>query len=120
MSLLRTVAAVWQQETIAESARQVSDLGRELYKRLSTMGAHVSRLGKSLDGAVKAYNETVGSLETRVLPQARAFERHGITGIEAPELQPVDRQTRALAAPELAGDAAAARDAARRRARRVG
>ena len=104
MSLLRTVAAVWQQETIAESARQVSDLGRELYKRLSTMGAHVAKLGKSLDGAVKAYNETVGSLETRVLPQARAFERHGITGIEAPELQPVDRQTRALVAPELVGD----------------
>ncbi len=104
MSLLRTVAAVWQQETVAESARQVSDLGRELYKRLSTMGAHVSKLGKSLDGAVKAYNETVGSLETRVLPQARAFERHGITGIEAPELQPVDRQTRALVAPELVDD----------------
>ncbi len=104
MSLLRTVAAVWQQETIAESARQVSDLGRELYKRLSTMGAHVARLGKSLDGAVKAYNETVGSLETRVLPQARAFERHGITGIDTPELQPVDRQARALAAPELVGE----------------
>jgi DNA recombination protein RmuC len=101
MSLLRTVAAVWQQETIAESARQVSDLGRELYKRLSTMGAHVAKLGKSLDGAVRAYNETVGSLETRVLPQARAFERHGITGVEAPELQPVDRQARTLAAPEL-------------------
>jgi DNA recombination protein RmuC len=101
MSLLRTVAAVWQQETIAESARQVSDLGRELYKRLSTMGAHVARLGKSLDGAVRAYNETVGSLETRVLPQARAFERHGITGVEAPELQPVDRQARTLVAPEL-------------------
>jgi DNA recombination protein RmuC len=79
----------------------VSDLGRELYKRLSTMGAHVARLGKSLDGAVRAYNETVGSLETRVLPQARAFERHGITGVEAPELQPVDRQARTLVAPEL-------------------
>lgn len=104
MSLLRTVAAVWQQETIAESARQVSDLGRELYRRLSTMGAHVAKLGKSLDGAVRAYNETVGSLETRVLPQARAFERHGITGIELPELQPVDRQTRALSTPELAAD----------------
>jgi DNA recombination protein RmuC len=68
------------------------------------MGAHVAKLGKSLDGAVKAYNETVGSLETRVLPQARAFERHGISGIEIPELAPVDRQARALAAPELAAD----------------
>ncbi len=101
MVLLRTVAMTWQQETIAESAREVSELGRELYKRLATMGGHVSRLGKSLDGAVKSYNETVGSLERQVLVQARRFERHGITGIEPPELQPIERQTRALAAAEL-------------------
>jgi DNA recombination protein RmuC len=101
MILLRTVAMTWQQETIAESAREVSELGRELYKRLATMGGHVTRLGKSLDGAVKAYNETVGSLERQVLVQARRFERHGVTGIEPPELQPIERQTRALAAAEL-------------------
>jgi len=101
MILLRTVAMTWQQETIAESAREVSDLGRELYKRLATMGAHVTRLGKSLDGAVKAYNETVGSLERQVLVQARRFERHGITGVEPPELQPIERQARTVAAAEL-------------------
>jgi DNA recombination protein RmuC len=101
IGLLRAVHYGWQQETIAESAREVSELGRELYKRLATMGAHVSRLGKSLDGAVKAYNETVGSLERQVLVQARRFERHGITGIDPPELQPIERQTRALAAAEL-------------------
>jgi DNA recombination protein RmuC len=101
IGLLRAVHYGWQQETIAESAREVSELGRELYKRLATMGAHVSRLGKSLDGAVKAYNETVGSLERQVLVQARRFERQGITGIEPPELQPIERQTRALTAAEL-------------------
>jgi DNA recombination protein RmuC len=104
MILLRTVAMTWQQETIAESAREVSELGRELYKRLATMGGHVTRLGKSLDGAVKAYNETVGSLERQVLVQARRFERHGIAGIEPPELQPIERQTRALTAAELVED----------------
>jgi DNA recombination protein RmuC len=101
IGLLRAVHYGWQQETIAESAREVSALGRELYKRLATMGGHVGRLGKSLDGAVKAYNETVGSLERQVLVQARRFERHGITGIEPPELQPIQRQTRPLAAAEL-------------------
>jgi DNA recombination protein RmuC len=101
MILLRTVAMTWQQETIAESAREVNALGRELYKRLATMGAHVGRLGKSLDGAVKAYNETVGSLERQVLVQARRFETHGITGVTPPELQPIERQTRRLAAAEL-------------------
>ena len=100
MVLLRTVAMIWQQETIAESAREVNALGRELYKRLATMGTHFSRLGRSLDGAVTAYNQTVGSLERQVLPQARRFEKHGITGIEPPELQPVQSQTRALTAAE--------------------
>jgi DNA recombination protein RmuC len=101
IGLLRAVHYGWQQETIAESAREVGDLGRELYKRLATMGGHVTRLGKSLDGAVKAYNETVGSLERQVLVQARRFERHGITGVEPPELQPIERQARAVAAAEL-------------------
>jgi DNA recombination protein RmuC len=106
IGLLRAVHYGWQQETIAEGARQISDLGRELYKRLSTMGAHVSKLGRSLDGAVKSYNETVGSLERQVLPQARRFEQHGITGVEPPELVPIDRQTRALSAQELVADTA--------------
>ena len=101
IGLLRAIHYGWQQEMIAESAREVSALGRELYKRLATMGAHVSKLGRSLDGAVDAYNKTVGSLERQVLVQARRFEKHGISGIEPPELQPIARQTRPLAAAEL-------------------
>jgi DNA recombination protein RmuC len=104
IGLLRAVHYGWQQETIAEGARQISDLGRELYKRLSTMGAHVSKLGRSLDAAVRSYNETVGSLERQVLPQARRFEQHGITGVSAPDLAPIERQTRALSAAELISD----------------
>jgi DNA recombination protein RmuC len=101
MILLRTVSMTWQQETLTESARDISALGRELYKRLSTMGTHFAKLGRSLEGAVDSYNKTVGSLERQVLPQARRFEQHGITGVEPPELQPIERQTRALAAAEL-------------------
>ena len=101
MILLRTVSMTWQQETVAESAREVSELGRELYKRLATMGTHFAKLGRSLEGAVDSYNKTVGSLERQVLVQARRFERHGVTGIEPPELQPIERQTRPLAAAEL-------------------
>ena len=101
MILLRTVAMTWQQETVAESAREVSALGRELYKRLATMGTHFAKLGRSLESSVDAYNKTVGSLERQVLVQARRFEQHGISGIEPPELQPIERQTRTLAAAEL-------------------
>ncbi len=101
IGLLRAMHYGWNQETIAESAREISDLGRELYKRLATMGAHFSKLGRSLEGSVDAFNKTVGSLERQVLPQARRFETHGITGIEPPELHPIERQTRALTAAEL-------------------
>jgi len=116
VALLRTVAATWQQETVAESAREVHSLGRELYERIGKVGEHLAKLGRSLDGTVRSYNEAVGSLETRVLVTARKLEEHGIGGeLESPA--PVDRAARPLTAPELqeraplailAGDADAA------------
>lgn len=116
VALLRTVAATWQQETVAESAREVHSLGRELYDRIGKVGEHLAKLGRSLDGTVRSYNEAVGSLETRVLVTARKLEEHGIGGeLESPA--PVERSARPLTAPELqertplailAGDADAA------------
>lgn len=99
-TLLRTVAATWQQETIAQSAREVHELGRELYGRLATMSGHLTDAGKGLDNAVKHYNAAVRSLETRVLVQARRFEEHGISGELAAPPQ-IERQTLPLQAPEL-------------------
>ena len=103
IGLLRAIAYGWQQETVAESAREVHELGRELYGRLGVMARHVSKLGRALDGAVGAYNETVGSLERRVLVQARRFEQHGISG-ELPEVKPLERRSQPLQAPELVGE----------------
>ena len=99
-TLLRTVAATWQQETVAQSAREVHELGRELYGRIATMAKHLGDAGRALDNAVGHYNAAVGSLETRVLVQARRFEHHGIDGgIASP--QPIERQARPMQAPEL-------------------
>jgi DNA recombination protein RmuC len=74
IALAKAVALGWRQEAIAENARQVTELGRELYRRLATMGEHVVRVGRSLEDSVKAYNGFVGSLESSVLPQARRFQ----------------------------------------------
>ena len=74
IAIARTVAAVWRQEKLAGQAREIAELGKELYARLAVMGSHVGRLGKNLDTAVGAYNAFVGSLETNVLTQARRFE----------------------------------------------
>ncbi len=99
-TLLRTVAATWQQETVAQSAREVHELGRELYGRIATMSGHLADAGKGLDNAVKHYNAAVRSLETRVLVQARRFGQHGIEG-ELPSPPQIDRQALPLQAPEL-------------------
>jgi DNA recombination protein RmuC len=110
IALLRAVAYGWRQETIAESAKTISELGRELYSRIATMTDHFAKVGRGLETAVKSYNETVGSLETRVLPSARKFKEHGIA--PAAELSPlnvVERSVRSVTAPELpAADADAA------------
>ena len=102
IALLRAVAYGWRQETIAESAKAISDLGRELYTRLATMTDHFAKVGRSLESAVKSYNEAVGSLETRVLPSARRFKEHGVSPTaELSELPVVERAVRPLTAPEL-------------------
>jgi DNA recombination protein RmuC len=95
MTLLRTVAAVWQQETVARSAQAVHELGTELHKRLGTFAGHLAKVGRSLDGAVGAYNEAVGSFESRVLVQARRLEEHGITGEIGSPAQ-IERQARSI------------------------
>jgi DNA recombination protein RmuC len=103
IALLRAVAYGWRQENLARNAAEISRLGRELYKRLSDMGAHWVKLGRSLEKAVESYNAAVGSLESRVLVSARKFVDLETTafGVEIEALEPVDKATRAVQAPEL-------------------
>ncbi|HET7430449.1 MAG TPA: DNA recombination protein RmuC [Nocardioides sp.] len=74
IALLRTVAHGWRHEALADRAREIHGIGRDLHERLGTMGGHLGKLGRSLDAAVTAYNQTVGSWESRVLVAARRFE----------------------------------------------
>jgi DNA recombination protein RmuC len=102
--LLRSVAYGWQQEALAENAREVQRMGRDLYKRIATFAEHLARTGKGLNTAVDAYNKAVGSLERNVLPQARRFQELGLVGGAEKELvalEQVDATTRELQAPEL-------------------
>src|SRR3954453_10704324 len=109
ISVLRAVAYAWQQEALAENAREVFELGRELYKRLSVMGGHMSKLGRSLGSAVGAYNETVASLESRVLPQARKLKELKIVDDELADPKAIDEAVRPIAAAELVESAEQAR-----------
>ena len=103
IALLRAVHYGWRQEQLADNAKQISDLGRELYERLSAMGGHLAKVGKGLNSATESYNRAVRSLESRVLVSARKFKELdvavGKTTIE--ELPPVETAPRMIQAPEM-------------------
>ncbi|MFT4074200.1 MAG: DNA recombination protein RmuC [Asticcacaulis sp.] len=96
-ALCKAVAYGWRVEDQMKNATQIADLGRELYKRLSVMGGHVSDVGTALGRAVDKYNAFVGSLDSQVLTQAKKFEDLQVEhqGKPVPELPPVEGQPRA-------------------------
>lgn len=100
IAILRCVAIGWQQVRIAKEAGEIAKLGKELYERISSMATHFADLGKKLGGAVDAYNKTVASVETRMLPTARKFQDLQQMG-EVPTLQLLEQDPRELQAEEL-------------------
>ena len=97
IALLRAAAYGWRQERVAESAAQVSALGRELSERIAVFTSHLADVGTSLDQAVNRYNKAVGSFDSRVLVAARRFTELGAgpataSALDAPAL--VDKQPR--------------------------
>ena len=102
LSLLKGAAYGWRQERIAQSAEQISELGKELYNRISVMASHLSQVGEALGRATLAYNKAIGSMESRVLVQARRFKELGAAvGEDIPEIETVSQAPRQLAIPGL-------------------
>src|SRR4030095_5684332 len=73
-ALCKAVVYGWRVEEQAANAQKIAELGKELYKLISVIGAQPASVGKALEAAVSRYNQFVGSLETQVLTQARRFE----------------------------------------------
>jgi DNA recombination protein RmuC len=104
IALLKAVAYGWRQEKLATNAQEISQLGREIYERLSKLAMHFVKLGEHLDRATKTYNEAVGTLESRVLVTARKIREKGATtAAEIPAVDTLDRAARPLTAPEFVG-----------------
>ncbi|HEV2641294.1 MAG TPA: DNA recombination protein RmuC, partial [Candidatus Elarobacter sp.] len=103
IALLRSVAYGWQQERVAQSAEEISGLGRELYARIATFAGHFDSLRRSLERSVESYNSAVGSLERKVLPQVRRFRDLGAGGTaEIETADTIDLNLRRLDVAELA------------------
>ncbi|MGH3471686.1 MAG: DNA recombination protein RmuC [Nocardioidaceae bacterium] len=104
IAMLKTVAYAWTQEALADNAREVSHLARELYDRIATMGGHIDRLGRALTSAVGGYNKMVGSIETRVLVSARKLRDLEVTDATIETPTSVTEVPKPMTAPELVAD----------------
>ncbi len=78
LALLRTVALAWRHDALAQGARELLVLGRELYARIGAVGRHTEAVGEALARSVSAYNALVGSVESRLLVTARRMEQLGL------------------------------------------
>lgn len=95
VALLKAVAYGWRQLALAENAEEIRKLAVDLHDRLAVFGEHMGKIGKQLDGSVRAYNQAVGSLERNVLPGARKFKELGVQPKKSmPDLAPVETATR--------------------------
>jgi len=101
LALLHATHYGWRQAEVEQSALEIAAAGRELHKRCATFLEAFAKLGRGLTSATNAYNDSVGSLEGRVLPQLRRFEDYGAAS-EKPLTTPaaIDAAPRALTAPE--------------------
>jgi len=97
IALLKAVAYGWKQVSLAANARDISDLGKELHKRVYDFVEHYQDVGDKLDKAVSSYNRSIGTLETRVLVTARKFKELKSTGDEQIEIiTPLDKRAKSL------------------------
>lgn len=104
IGLLMVVAQGWRHEQMAQNAQEISRLGRDLYERVAKMTEHLDTLRTRLDSTVRAFNDTVGSYETRVLVTARKFKALGATTAEEIDpLQAIDSVPRVLQSANLLG-----------------
>jgi DNA recombination protein RmuC len=79
IALLRAIAYGWRQEQLTESSAEIARLGQELHQRVAKFAEHLAKVGKSLDGASKSYNDAIASLESRVLVTTRKLADHGVS-----------------------------------------
>jgi DNA recombination protein RmuC len=98
IALAKAVAFGWRQEKVAENAKEVHALGRELYSRMIKMTTHIEHCGDALGKSVNSFNQFIGSIEKSVMPKARRFTELEVEGTaaELPKLEYIDVKPRPL------------------------
>lgn len=92
IALLKAIAYGWQQEAITREAKEIANLGKELYDRIGVVAGHLAKLGKSLDQSVGHYNKAISSVESRLLVTAKKFEELESSSLDPlPDTQAIEK-----------------------------
>jgi len=96
IAVLRTINFIWQQHAQTENAREIAGAAQELYSRVTTFTEHLKKIRDGLDTANKAFNQAVGSYESRVQPSGEKLIKlgGGTPGKELADVQPLDTTLR--------------------------
>ena len=96
IALLRSVSVSWQQHAQTENARAIADAAQELYSRVTTFTDHFQKIRDGLETANKAFNQAVGSYESRIRPAGEKIQKLGgaVAGKELADVQPLETALR--------------------------
>ncbi len=91
LPMLKTIAFGYDRRLMADNAEEIRRAGAEMLSRLETALRHLTGMKRGLTAAIKGYNDFVGSMDSRVLTQARRLQDMGVP-LEAPLELPTDIQ----------------------------
>mgnify|MGYP000441897214 CR=1 FL=1 len=74
IALLRTVGLYWQQQSMADNAKEIHKKAREFYDRVTKFSHDLAKMGRGINTVVGAYNDAVGSYDGSVMPSGRRLE----------------------------------------------
>ena len=85
ISVLKGIAYGWNQEQLAENAEEIRRVASEMYERVQSVHEHYSATGRLLEKTVAAYNSSVGSWDSRLVPSLRKMRELGVSNGPEPE-----------------------------------
>jgi DNA recombination protein RmuC len=96
IALLRSVSVSWQQHAQTENARAIADAAQELFTRVATFTEHFQKIRDGLETVNRAFNQAVGSYESRIRPAGEKIQKLGgaAAGKELADVQPVETTLR--------------------------
>ena len=101
VNMIHVTAYVLKEDMLKQNAHDVQVAAAELYERLTKFVTKFADLGRNLRISVGKYNEAAGSLDSRLLPQARKLNELGVGAKdELPEVPTLETNPRPLNSPE--------------------